>query len=109
VDNFYFGGMKNVSLLCVTKLKNMTNQNIIWAVSQISVWINEEVGTTQGSLIVWYCKNGTELTLDTETDSLDICDSKLDNKTYFALAGLCKSLEVELYDTFTEKTVKTKK
>jgi hypothetical protein len=87
----------------------MTHQNIIWAVSQISVWINEEVGTTQDSLIVWYCKNGTEVTLDTESDSLEICDSKLDNKTYFALAGLCKSLEVELYDTFTQKTVKTKK
>ena len=87
----------------------MTHQNIIWAVSQISVWINEEVGTTQGSLIVWYCKNGTEVTLDTESDSLEICDSKLDNKTYFALSGLCKSLEVELYDTFTQKTVKTKK
>ena len=101
-----FGGIKNINLLCVTKLKNMTNQNIIWAVSQISVWINEEVGTTQDSLIVWYCKNGTELTLDTETNSLEICDSKLDNKTYFALAGLCKSLEVELYDTFTQKTKK---
>ena len=87
----------------------MTHQNIIWAVSQISVWINEEVGTTQGSLIVWYCKNGTEITLDTEIDSLEICDSKLDNKTYFALAGLCKSLEVDLYDTFTEKTIKSKK
>jgi hypothetical protein len=87
----------------------MTHQNIIWTVSQISVWINEEVGTTQDSLIVWYCKNGTEVTLDTESDSLEICDSKLDNKTYFALAGLCKSLEVELYDTSTQKTVKTKK
>ena len=39
----------------------MTHQNTIWAVSQISVWINEEVGTTQDSLIVWYCKNGTEV------------------------------------------------
>jgi hypothetical protein len=87
----------------------MTHQNTIWAVSQISVWINEEVGTTQGSLIVWYCKNGTEVTLDTERDSLEVCDSKLDNKTYFALAGLCKSLEVEMYDSFTEKTIKSKK
>jgi hypothetical protein len=87
----------------------MTHQNTIWAVSQISVWINEEVGTTQDSLIVWYCKNGTEVTLDTENDSLEICDSKLDNKTYFALAGLCKSLEVEMYDSFTEKSIKSKK
>jgi len=87
----------------------MTTQNIIWAVSQISVWINEEVGTTQESLIVWYCKNGTEVTLDTEDNTLEICDSKLDNKTYFALAGLCKSLEVELFDTYTEKTIKPKK
>jgi len=86
----------------------MTTQNIIWAVSQISVWINEEVGTTQDSLIVWYCKNGTEVTLDTEDNTLQICDSKLDNKTYFALAGLCKSLEVELFDTYTEKTMKQK-
>ena len=87
----------------------MTHQNIIWAVSQISVWINEEVGQTEDSLIVWYCKNATQVTLDTEANTLEICDCKLDNKTYFALAGLCKSLEVELYDTFTEKTNKSKK
>lgn len=79
----------------------MTQQNIIWAVSQISVWVMEEVGCTQGSRIIWYCRNNTEITLDTEFETLEICDSKLDNKTYFALAGLCKSLEIELLDTFT--------
>jgi hypothetical protein len=87
----------------------MTQSNIIWAVSQISVWINEEVGTTQDNLIVWYCKNGTEITLDTENNFLDICDPKLDNKTFFAIAGLCQSLSLELFDTFTEKTTRSKK
>jgi len=47
--------------------------------------------------------------LDTENNFLDICDPKLDNKTFFAIAGLCQSLSLELFDTFTEKTTRSKK
>ena len=87
----------------------MTQANLIYITSQISVWICEEVGSIQGELIVWYLKNGTEIVLDTDKMILGIYDSKLDNKTWFALAALAQANNLEIIDGYTEKPSKTKK
>lgn len=87
----------------------MTQANLIYITSQISVWIGEEVGSVQSELIVWYLKNGTEIVLDTDQMILGIYDSKLDNKTWFALAALAQANNLEIIDGYTEKSSKTKK
>lgn len=87
----------------------MTQANLIYITSQISVWIGEEVGSVQSELIVWYLKNGTEIVLDTDQMILGIYDSKLDNKTWFALAALAQANNLEIIDGYTEKPSKTKK
>lgn len=87
----------------------MTQANLIYITSQISVWIGEEVGSVQSELIVWYLKNGTEIVLDTDKMVLGIYDSKLDNKTWFAFAALAQANDLEIIDGYTEKSSKTKK
>lgn len=79
----------------------MTQQQLINAVSIISVWVNEEISTQMDNLVCWDTKRG-KIHMNLETQELEIIDSKFDLKTYYALLAFGAANDLRVVDYFTE-------
>lgn len=74
----------------------MEINEIIWIVSEISVILEESLGSVQEDLYIWY-KSGGEIILYSEKKEIELLNCiDLDIKTYYALTGLCKNKDIKL-------------
>jgi hypothetical protein len=78
------------------------NKLDVWMISQISVFLNHSIDTVQGNSVYWLLDDNSQLEINFDDKEVKFIDWVGDDKTYFAILGLCKSRNMEPMDYFTD-------
>ena len=78
------------------------NKLDVWMISQISVFLNHSIDTVQGNSVYWLLDDNSQLEINFDDKEVKFIDWVGDDKTYFAILGLCKSRNMEPTDYFTD-------
>ena len=81
----------------------MKKNNIVTLVSEISVFLNTEIGCYTNDLFAWYVNKG-EIHLNIKKNEISLIDDpELDLKTYYAIYGISKTYDMNFKEYYTEK------